>query len=171
MQLTTTESSVILSTEYLKYPSSIIERSESRLKISEILRSRFFASVSISDYRMEESIEISVTLQIQRGIRKLEELYTFNNPKEIKSFLLANNYLIDILSEAPAHVGRIFGIALLHLELHHDPEERWDELFIVIRSLCSPEEAIRLENRLAEEWFLDRMKETDGKLNITEEPL
>jgi hypothetical protein len=57
------------------------------------------------------------------------------------------------------------------LELHRDPEEGWDELFIVIKSEYGAEEAIRLENRLAEEWFLDRMKDTKGKLNIVEEPL
>ena len=164
MRLTITESRAIPLTEYLKHSFFII-------KTPDVLWRRFSASVSISDYRMKESIEISVVLQVQRAIGKLEELYIFDNPKEIKNFLLTNSYLIDILFEAPAHIERIFGMALFHLELHHDPEEGWDELFIVIRSLYKAEEAIVLENRLAEEWFLDRMKETNGKLNITEEPL
>ena len=106
---------------------------------------------------------------MKKTIKKLEKLYTFDNPKEIENFLLTNNYLIDILFSAPDHIERIFGMVLLHLELHHDPEEGWDELFIVIKTPYKTEEAIRLENRLAEEWFLDRTKETNGKLNIIEE--
>jgi len=108
---------------------------------------------------------------VVEAFRELENLYIFENFKEIKNFLLTNDYLIEILFEAPEHIYRIFGRVSIHLELHHDPEEGWDELFIVIKSLYSAEEAIRLENRLAEEWFLDRMKDTKGKLNITEEPL
>lgn len=91
---------------------------------------------------------------------------------EVISFVRKYPFLLSILEEAPDQIYRMFGKdILLRLELHHDPEEGWDELFIVIRSAYSAEEAIRLENRLAEEWFLDRIKETRGKLNITEEPL
>ena len=91
---------------------------------------------------------------------------------EVISFVRKYPFLLSILEEAPDQIYRIFGKdILLRLELRHDPEEGWDELFIVIRSVYSAEEAIRLENRLADEWFLDRIKETRGKLNITEEPL
>ena len=90
---------------------------------------------------------------------------------EIINFIIEYN-LWGFLLEAPWEIRRVFGDDIvLELELHHDPEEGWDELFIVIKSAYSPEEAIKLENRLAEGWFLDRMKETRGKLNITEEPL
>jgi len=91
---------------------------------------------------------------------------------EVISFVRKYPFLLSILEEAPDQIYRIFGKdILLRLELHHDPQEGWDELFIVIRSAYGAEEAIRLENRLAEEWFLDRIKETRGKLNMTEEPL
>lgn len=132
----------------------------------------FFAPVSIPDlYRKEDIAETSITLQPQRLISELEKLYIFDNPEEIKNFLSTNDYLIEILFEAPEHIYGTFGQVPVHLELHHDPEEDWDELFIVIKSTYSAEEAIRLENRLAEEWFLNRIKDTRGKLNITEEPL
>ncbi|HHT9124249.1 MAG TPA: hypothetical protein ACFYD6_00350 [Candidatus Brocadiia bacterium] len=108
---------------------------------------------------------------VVEAFRELENLYIFDNSKEIENFLLTNDYLIEILFEAPEHIYRIFGHVPIHLELHHDHEEGWDELFIVVKSAYSAEEAIRLENRLAEEWFLDRMKDTKGKLNIIEEPL
>ncbi len=100
--------------------------------------------------------------------------YHYEIEKEVGviSFLRKYPFLLSILEETPCQIYRIFGEdILLRLELHHDPEEGWDELFIVIKSAHSAEEANRLENRLAEEWFLDRIRDTRGKLNITEEPL
>ncbi|MEW6409980.1 MAG: hypothetical protein AB1488_07695 [Nitrospirota bacterium] len=168
----TTEKRYVPSTKYLKLSSPAIERFESKPEQLLILRHGFFAPVSIPEfYSTEELTETSKTLQPLRLIEKLEDLYTFDNPKEIKNFLLTNDYLIEILFEASDHIYRIFGQFPIHLELHRDPEEGWDELFIVIKSTYSAEESIRLENRLAEEWFLNRIKDTRGKLNITEEPL
>ena len=137
-----------------------------------ILSGRFFAPVSIPEfYEKEEFIENSLTFWLQKLIRELDNIYIFDNLKEVNKFLLTNDYLIEILYEAPYYIYRIFGEIPIHLELHHDPEEGWDELFIIIKSTYTAEEVIKLENKLAEEWFLDRMKDTKGKLNITEEPL
>ena len=101
----------------------------------------------------------------------MENVYIFKNPNEITSFLSDNDFLRNLLKEAPQHIKRIFGEVPIHLELHNDPEENWSELFIVIKTSLSPKEAIDKENRLIEEWFLGVIEETDGKLNITEEPL
>lgn len=98
--------------------------------------------------------------------------YRIEKEAEVISFIRKYPFLLSILEEAPSHIYRIFSKDVtLCLELHHDPEESWDELFIIIKSAYSAEKAIGLENRLAEEWFLDRIKDTRGKLNITEEPL
>ncbi len=168
----TTEKRYIPSTEYLKQPSPTIERFESKPETLVILRRRFFAPVSIPDfYEVEELAETSVILQLQRLIRELENLYIFDNSKEIKNFLLTNDYLMKILFEAQGHICRIFGQVPIHLELHRDPEEGWEELFIVIKSPYPTSEARRRENQLVKEWFLDRMQATQGKLNIAEEPL
>ncbi len=95
-----------------------------------------------------------------------------DHKKKIVEFLKKHKYLYPILKEAKPQIVSVFGENVrIGLELHHDPEEGWDELFIVIKSSYSPEEAIGRENRLAEEWFLNRMKATRGKLNIVEEPL
>lgn len=159
-------------TEFLKQPFSVIERFGMQSGEFIIFSHGFPAPVSILEFYMEKRpSETSITLQPQRSIKELEELYTFDNPKEIRNFLINNNYLIEILFEAPGHIFRIFGQVPIHLELHQDPEEYWDELFIIIKSACSTDEAIRLENRLAQEWFLDKMKDSKAKLNIIEEPL
>ena len=129
-------------------------------------------AVSIQEfYKMEEALETSITFQDEALIRKLKQFYILDNPNEIKNFLSTNYYLIEILFEAPYPIYRIFGKVSIHLELHHDPEEAWDELFIVIRSNYSSQKAIKLENRIVEKWFIRRMKDTKGKLNIVEEPL
>lgn len=161
-----------LKTEDRYIPSTASERFEPKSKRLVIIRRGFFAPVSIPDFNeLGQFYEASITSLPQRLIRELEKLYIFDDPKEIRSFLLTNDYLLEILSDAPYHIYRIFGQIPIHLELHNDPEEGWDELFIVIKSPYSAKEAIELEEKLVKEWFLDRLKDTKGKLNITEEPL
>lgn len=105
-------------------------------------------------------------------IEQLESKYTFENPMDVKRFLLANKYLIEIIFEAHRQIKRMFGEEItLFLELHCDPEEGWDELFIVIKSPYSAEKAVEFERKLFDEWFIHRIQDTKGKLNFTEEPL
>ena len=167
----TSKKQCILSTEYLKQPTLAVERFESKPETPVTLWSGFFDSITILDLYWKRGItETSVTLQPQKLIRELENLYIFDNPKEIRNFLLTNEYLIDILFEAPSHIHTIFGQVPIHLELDRDPEEGWEELFIVIRSPFPAKKAMELENQLKEEWFFPRIAETRGKLNIIEQP-
>jgi len=114
------------------------------------------------------------SLEREKALGEIEGMYEIptNGREEIVEFLARHDYLFPILKEAEEEIAAVFREgARLCLELHHDLEEGWDELFIVIKSEYNVEEALRLENRLAEEWFLDRMKDTKGRLNITGEPL
>jgi len=105
-------------------------------------------------------------------LEEIEEIYEFSNKERVKAFILQNSHLIKILKEAPAHIYKIFGKNIkLILELHSDPEENWDELFIIIKSSYPPEKAYELEKKLFEEWFADIIKIAGNKLNFTEEPL
>lgn len=98
--------------------------------------------------------------------------YRIEREAEAISFVGKYPFLLNILKEAPGQIYRVFGEGItLYLELHCDPEEGWDELFIVIKSPYSTIEAVRRGDQLAEEWFLDRMVETEGKLNIVGELL
>ena len=101
---------------------------------------------------------------------EIHRLYGFDDSGEIKDFVSHNTQILSALLEAPEHVRRIFGDVPLHLELHHDPEEGWDELFIVIKTSYSAKKAIELENKLFDEWFVHVMPSTKNKLCITEEP-
>lgn len=121
---------------------------------------------------IESSTESSIFLQVQKKIEYLKNIYIFDNHNEIISFLLDNNEdLLDILWEASNYIFDIFGKVPIYLDLHHDPEEGWDELFIVIKTHYSPEKALELENKLFEEWFIKVIDKVKGRLNFTEEPL
>jgi hypothetical protein len=114
---------------------------------------------------------ISVSEQVDE-IVNMYEILEDNDEAEIRKFIEERDYLFPVLIEAKDQIISVFGDKIkICLDLHHDPEEAWDELFIVIKSSYSPKEAVELENRLAENWFLSRMKDTKGDLNFSEEPL
>jgi len=105
-------------------------------------------------------------------IRELEHLYIFSNVNEIREFINKHNYIIDILFEGQMRINEIFGNDIeKYLEITIDPEENYKELFIVIRSNYNSKKARKLMDRLDNEWFISRIKQTKGKLCITEEPL
>lgn len=113
----------------------------------------------------------SIYKSVRYWIDYIEKIYVLENSEEIKRFLVSNGDLIEILQAAPEHIYEIFGYVPICLELHHDPEEGWDELFIVIKSSLSPKEAIKRNIELFEKWFIHVMDSVQVKLNITEEPL
>ena len=83
-----------------------------------------------------------------------------------------NGHLVNILTEAPPVIRKYFGEKVeLILELHRDCEEKWEKLFIIIKSPHEPDESFEREKAFLSEWFLDKLDETKGKLGITEESL
>ncbi len=123
-------------------------------------------------YEKQTLQETSILKEKVDNIAILENFYNMENPLEIKSFLFTHDNLIPILFEAYAKIKQIFGdVVELYLELHQDPEEDWEELFIVIKSPYEAERARELIDKLADEWFLDIIDKTGNKLCITEEPL
>jgi hypothetical protein len=107
--------------------------------------------------------EIISMYEISKDIEQVEEIMVF---------LEEHDHLLPILEEAKEKIISVFGDEIkISLELHHDPEEAWDELFIVIKSSHSPKEAIELEKKLAKDWFISRIRDTKGDLNISGESL
>jgi hypothetical protein len=119
-------------------------------------------------------IDTSTTIGLERKdiLDDLKRAYEFSNIEEIRNFIMQNNYLVNILNEALENIYRIFGRGIkLILELQSDPEEEWDELFIVIKSPYTAEKAVALERELFDEWFVHIIDKVSNKLNFTEEPL
>jgi len=126
--------------------------------------------VDLSANRFRED-ENSYYLYFYNVLEQIEKSYILENPREVKEYLLDNNDLIPIVNEAPEYINRIFGYVPIFLELHHDPEENWDELFIVIKTNYPPEKAVELEIKLFDEWFINIMDKVGNRLNFIEKPL
>lgn len=121
--------------------------------------------------KIESIFETSFYLSPYRLISFLEKRFIFENPLEINPFLLLNKDLFNVLLEAPSYIYSVFGRVPLYLELHSDPEEDWDELFIVIKTTLPAEEAVKREMQLFDKWFSRIIQKVGNRLNYTEEPL
>jgi len=110
--------------------------------------------------------------EIFNPIKEIQAIYQNSSAKweEIECFLKKYPFLVSVLIEAKQKISSIFGeTSKTILELNKDPEEDFEEIFIVIKSSFDSEKARELMDKLDEEWFLKRIDETKGKLNITEE--
>lgn len=118
-----------------------------------------------------QQIETSSYLSPYKTIKDLETIYFFENYNDIMQFLRSNLDLVPLLVEAPIYIYHIFGGVPIYLELHSDPEENWDELFIVIKTALPAEEAVKREMQLFDLWFSNVIRKVGNRLNYTEEPL
>lgn len=120
------------------------------------------------DIGVPRSVEISIILKPQEDIRLLQNLYTFENPTDIRRFLFTHQNLIEILFEAHKQIKKIFGeVVNLSLEINYDPEEDFEGLFVIIETNLSPEGALDLLDRFDEEWWLDVDFETRCIMGVT----
>lgn len=110
--------------------------------------------------------DVSLTLQVEIVLRKYD-----CTADDIRDFLRESPELLGVLMEAPKQIEMYFGEAELGLKMSYDPEDGSKELFLVLRSAYSPEDAVERENRMIEEWFIGTLERTNGKLGLTEEPM
>jgi hypothetical protein len=91
-----------------------------------------------------------------KKITRLECYYYFDNPKEIKRFLLAHDYLVEYLFEAYVQIKRIFKENLIEIRLKYDrySEEDFEGLFVNIKTNLSPEPSLNLLEKFDKEWWL-----------------
>lgn len=88
----------------------------------------------------------------------IESVYEFaeGQREEIRGFLEDKKYLNPILNEIRGKIFSVFGKgAKLCLELHRDPEEDFERLFIIVKTNLSPDQALDLLDKFDEEWWLD----------------
>jgi len=124
---------------------------------------------------MNTGIATPVPLTEKESIEEGVSLYQFykfaNNEEKIMSFI-RKRHLLGILLEAVREIRRVFGKEiLLELELHKDPEEDFEGIFIIIKTKRPPEESLNLLDRLDEEWWLDMDDDISNKLEIMVRPI
>jgi len=111
----------------------------------------------------------------ERKLTTLSKLYIFsdrNSKTEAIQFIKDHPFLFSVLIEAPRHIFSIFGNNIrLYLELHRDPEEDFEGLFIIIKTKRSPKESLNLLDRLDEEWWLNVDDNVSNMLEIMVRPI
>jgi len=173
MPLVVSKQSEYFSQEYQKLPL-LVNRFESRVEVNQLLG--YSLEISIPTEQAPGGIEeINGEFEQETSLfcvsRRLEEFYIFEDTKEIAVFVGAHIFLKDILLEAPKWIESIFGKSVeMHLELHRDPEENFEGLFIVIKTNLSPEDSLNLLDRLDEEWWLHVDDDVSNILEIMVRP-
>ena len=100
--------------------------------------------------------ELSISLRVLRDIELLGRFYVFDNPIAVNSFLLKHDFLFNAIFEAYKHLNEIFGAGVeTHLKIHNDPEEDFEALFIIVKSVLPSDQSLNLLDRFDEEWWLD----------------
>ena len=133
------------------------------------LLQRFFAQeqLDISAFAKQEVNLWAVVYEAR--IAKLESIYTFRNPVDVKKFLIDNKRIFSVLWDARPVVEEFFGNNIsISLEVVNDPEaENIKQLFGYINvTAFPPEEAFERFNMFDETWFLKQFDLTGGLFNF-----
>lgn len=116
--------------------------------------------------------EKSIFFLCQQDIELLRKYYVIEDNDEFGNFFISHNQLMNILLEAPKWIEKIFGEPIkIHLRVYFDPEEDYEELFIIIKTSLKPKEGLNRLNVLDEEWFIKVVDKAGGYLNVTEEAI
>ncbi len=104
----------------------------------------------------------------EERIELLAELYQFKDYVAVATFLRESPFLAGLLLEAYERIKGHFGSdTQVALEVLTDPEvENSRELFALVRTRLSPDEALSRLNRLDEEWWLEASFQACCRLNI-----
>ncbi len=130
---------------------------------------RFFAQehLDISNFAQQE-VNLWVVVSEMR-IAKLETIFNFRNPDEVKRFLREHKLIIPVLLNTRSIVEEFFGNEVpVALEVVIDPEALNNkQLFGYISTGSMPQdEAFERFNAFDESWFLKQYDLTDGLFNF-----
>ena len=106
-------------------------------------------------------------LEANRDLPKLRTSYEFDNEEEIYSFVRRNPYVMSALLDAPLSIsGRFEDSPLLALEVFTDPDEGYEQLFLLIRTTLAADDAQQRLDALYDDWWLDIVPSMKHKMAI-----
>ena len=118
------------------------------------------------------TLKFTETDSIIDKIISMYEISENDDVEKIRDFIENHEHLIPILNESKEHIISVFGDCVrIFLELYYDIEEGWEQIFIIIKSPYDSKKAVELEFKLIREWFVHKIRDTNGDLGISEEPL
>ena len=112
-------------------------------------------------------VEVAVSTSAPQSVL-LKELYQIEDSEAVTEFLAQNTFLYDLLIEAHDKIVEFFGEdADVHLEVCDDPDfGGHQQLYAVIVTSLDTKDAIPLQERLDDTWWLDNLMRARGKFNI-----
>lgn len=115
-----------------------------------------------------EDDPINAVLNSDGLMSNLRKRYAFRDEVEVRDFLEAHQFLIQVLLRADREIRKIFGAASrLVLRVVPDPEgEGEGELFLFIQTEWHPQVARALLHELRRTWWLDAMLDAKGEMSI-----
>lgn len=98
----------------------------------------------------------------------LTDIFHIDDSAAIADFLTRNAFLNDLLIEAHNKIVEFFGENVdVHLALYDDPDSGdGQKLYAVIITPLAAKDAIPLQERLDEGWWLENLARAQGKFNI-----
>jgi len=123
------------------------------------------------DRTMQELLESEVA-DLKAEMTMLSRDYGVRNDSNLAEFLGEHPDLFGLLRQARQKIREYFGSdAEVQLDLTADPDDRSSrELFLRIISKLRTKDALRILDRLDEEWWLNASLASQGNMNITVEP-
>lgn len=115
-----------------------------------------------------QEVGASVVRTYEFEIRLVERLYTLRRHAKVSQFLEKFPFLVTLLVEAYSKFGNYFGpYPRVFLEVVTDPEALDDhELFALIYTSLTPDEALDRLDWFDREWWLDASHKAQGKICI-----
>lgn len=109
-------------------------------------------------------------LDVDDALVSTMQRYTVRDQIEVQHVLRRYRFLTPVLAEALERIPRYFPCSPLSLWVMSDPErdtsDDTDELVLSIETSLEVAEAMERRERLAEDWWLDALPATKGRLSI-----
>lgn len=147
-----------------RVPSDVLEWSVllPRTPVSE-------SSIALEETKpWQEEIEVSTVRSLELQVSWVKQFYAFRRSQEVSRFLQAHPFLVPLLLEAYGEIDQYFGPSPdVVLEVITDPESENDrELFALVQTELSPDDALHRLDRFDQEWWLDASPQACCLLNI-----
>lgn len=155
-----------------------------RVEVKELEKRLWFEPMSEEEYlaldeeftklRIEEALRedledlLAPEVDESQKLAQLRNLYSLRDESTVETFLQEHTYLIGLLLEAYWYIEAYFGsFPRVFLEVVIDPEATDDcQLVAYISTTLPPDEALDKLQQLDEDWWLDAMDSSKGKLCI-----
>lgn len=105
---------------------------------------------------------------ILQAIASLEDDYEIADRREVEAFLVAHPEVVGLLQEASARIpGALPTHRPILIEVLHDQEEETEgDLFAVVATESTPEDALPRMADFRQAWLVDAVRRARGRFNV-----